>query len=158
VQPVELPAGWAAPALTPVAAPMAASAAVPLGSAPATFTAGPAGSARRAAPRRARARSLAGSPGRVTDQEPDLAAQLRDLAATEARRLERRPDSEPEMRNLLDDLATRLAAMLRHLHTLGADVTPLAAILELLRDQSVSTIQRWDRAQRALRELAARAD
>jgi Ca-activated chloride channel family protein len=150
IQPVELPAGWA-----PASA--AASAAVPLGFTAARLAAGQTHAVPRAALLRAGGPAQASSVGRVANHEPDL-ANLHDLAATEARRLERRPDSEREMRDLLDDLATRLEAMLRHLDTLGGDTTRLAAILELLLDQSLATTERWDRAKRALRDLAAPQD
>jgi len=157
MQPVELPAGWAPPEPAPLAAPAAASAAIPLGFTATTFAAARTGATRRATLHRAGGPAQASSAGRVANREPDP-ANLHDLAATEARRLEHRPDSEREMHELLDDLATRLEAILRHLDTLGGDTTRLAAILELLRDQSLATTERWDRAKHALRELAATQD
>jgi Ca-activated chloride channel family protein len=152
VQPVELVAGWAPPGPTPAMTHAAASAAVPLAFAATTSAAGRTATASSGGLHRARA--LASSTGRVADRDADL-AELRNLAATEARRLEHRPTSEREMRDVLDDLATRLAAMLRHLRVLSGDTTRLAAILKLLRDRSRTATERWDRTKHALRELAA---
>jgi hypothetical protein len=78
---------------------------------------------------------------------------VRATITDELRRLEHRPATEQEQRDVLDDLASRLEAMVRHLRTLGLDATELSAVLEFLRDMTVPTGERWAHAQRALRHL-----
>jgi hypothetical protein len=50
------------------------------------------------------------------------------------------------MLDVLDDLASRLDAMVRHLGALGLDAGELAALIEMLRDATISADERWTRA------------
>jgi Ca-activated chloride channel family protein len=142
MQPVELPAGWAMP-VEMVA--MQASASPPMLYSRSMLAAGASAPARRMSP---------SSRERGRRSGADV---LRSFAAAEARRLEQRPASEQDQRDTLDDLATRLQAMVKHLREAGFDAAPLVAIAKLLEDETVPTSDRWDRALRALRELAGEA-
>jgi Ca-activated chloride channel homolog len=141
VQPVEPPAGWA-PHFA-AAVPLSAGAAIPTGG---PVTLGFAASPRRAAGRARTARGV------VRHDDAELAA-VRATMIDELRRLEHRPATEQEQRDVLDDLASRLEAMVWHLRALGFDVTGLAAVVEFLRDMTVPTGERWEHAERALRDL-----
>ena len=86
-----------------------------------------------------------------------LARQLvaaRKQAAEEARRLARPIPAEAARRDALDDLATRLEALARHLDSVGVDASALRSIVGLLRDKTLPTAERWEHARQALREFA----
>jgi Ca-activated chloride channel family protein len=157
IQPVELPAGWAPQAPMPAqfgAMPMLASAAMETsGGLPRRpmhrASGGASAPQRQPKPRLGRPALDDSMPG----GESELAT-ARTQAAEEARRLEQPAASEFERRDALDDLASRLDALVRHLESQGIDAGPLRSIVELLRDETISTTERWDRAHRALREFA----
>jgi Ca-activated chloride channel homolog len=164
VQPVELPAGWAPQAAMPAqfARMRVASAGA---SAPLSDAAMPAGARRQpvslrggAMPklRRATHRRDSGGPADIQGGEPELAAARRQ-AADEARHLAQPAASELERRDALDDLASRLEALLRHLESRGVDPGALRAIIKLLRDVTLPSTVRWDRARQALTEFATPA-
>jgi hypothetical protein len=92
------------------------------------------------------------------DGRPTELVALRKSLRQELRQLDQRPSGEREQREVLDDLATRLDAIVRHLRTLGLDATALAALVELLRDESVALDERWTRAQQVLAQLADRGE
>jgi hypothetical protein len=71
------------------------------------------------------------------------------MAAAEARRLDAERGSN-ELHNVLDDLATRLDALVRQLEAFSIDARELRAISELLRDTQLSAVERATRASRAL--------
>jgi Ca-activated chloride channel family protein len=152
IQPVELPAGWAPQAPAHLFAAIPASTRLALdsyGGHTASLRAGGA-----AAPRRPRAMSRrASGPAETQGGAAELTA-ARAQAAKEARRLEQPAGSKRERQDALDDLATRLDALVRHLESRGIDSGPLRAVLELLRDETIPSMQRWDRARRALTEFA----
>lgn len=161
IQPVELPAGWdhemaVMPAFAPMfAAPgaMAAGYAVPAsasGSVPLSFGSG--GGRRFKGARRASAGAMRESEGGRTDAE--LAA-ARTAAADEVRRLEQRPASDTDLRDALDDLASRLTALARHLRSVGASEARLDRVIAVLQDAALPLDERWTNALRLLREFAA---
>jgi Ca-activated chloride channel homolog len=148
VQPVELPAGWADP-LMPELGLMAH--AVTASGAPrmvrAAAVASESSGVGAGRPFRAsRARGLADAgPGSGADP----LASARAMAAAEARRLDAERGSN-ELHNVLDDLATRLDALVRQLEAFSIDARELRAISELLRDTQLSAVERATRASRAL--------
>jgi Ca-activated chloride channel family protein len=143
VQPVDLPAGWAPVGAMPLQA---------LGGGALESrrfsTASTASAFRRPVQQRALHR----------DGRPTELVALRKSLRQELRQLDQRPSGEREQREVLDDLATRLDAIVRHLRTLGLDATALAALVELLRDESVALDERWTRAQQVLAQLADRGE
>lgn len=163
-QPVELPAGWASrppmPAGAMGAMPMSFAAdAAEYGGAVRTTAMAPSatghGSARghfgakRAAP-------VAGVEA-ISPEQRDDDAELRAArrqAADEARRLAEPAATEGDRSDALDDLATRLEALARHLESRAADAAALWAIIKLLRDDTVGSSERWDRARAALSRFA----
>jgi Ca-activated chloride channel family protein len=149
IQPVELPAGWAAPPTMPVPAPaFAMPASVSSMSAPESAAAGTPTSGRMP-------RLSAEGPVRELQHGDVELAGARAQAAEEARRLEHPARSEWDRRDALDDLATRLEALIRHLQSRGVDPGALPTIVAMLRDHTLATTQRWDQARRALSEFAA---
>jgi Ca-activated chloride channel family protein len=82
----------------------------------------------------------------------DDTTMIREQAATEARLL-RESATEPvyRRRDLLDDLASRLEALLRHFGSHDA----LASLIALLRDEKEPLDDRWSEALTLLDELAA---
>jgi hypothetical protein len=92
----------------------------------------------------------------VPVEEPgiDELAAARAQAAAEADRLAVPPSDEAARRDALDDLATRLDALVRHLESLGLNAAPLRAIAKLVRDDSVPSAERWTRAAEQLRAFA----
>jgi len=162
IQPVELPAGWAPQALH---ANVAAGACLPLSGAPPMgfmshqSTEPPGSPSLHAGVNGAPKRMSRRQPGRppVGDEAQPVDAEItvaRTQAAQEARRLEQPARSESERRDALDDLASRLDALVRHLDSRGIDPGQLREILQMLRDETVSSAQRWDLARRALRDFA----
>lgn len=163
VQPVELPGGWEPAAAMPMAL---AAHAMPMGAAggpadPAAMSFGAADSAMADAPMPKRVRRIGGrrdaARPEVTEQPGAELAAARTQAAEEARRLEVVPAAEADRRDALDDLATRLDALVRHVTWLGADPRALRELVELLRDETIPTAERWDRARRVLTEFARSA-
>jgi Ca-activated chloride channel family protein len=147
IQPVELPRGWDASTYhlaSAAMAPMAAMAAAPT-------------AARGAALQRGKRSSFAVREVSDTgDNEPtdlELAA-ARSQVVEEAKRLDEPIDSEADRRDALDDLASRLEALARHLDSVGIDPAALRAVVRLLRDETLSTTDRWEHARQALREFA----
>lgn len=98
------------------------------------------------------ARRIAGSAAQTPAHDELLAARIH--AAAEAERLEDPPRFEADRRDLLDDLASRLDALARQLERSGADATTLCAIVRLLRDETLSTTQRCERARTMLRAFS----
>ncbi|HTJ68288.1 MAG TPA: VIT domain-containing protein [Actinospica sp.] len=89
----------------------------------------------------------------------ELRAMVREHAATEATRL-RDSATEPTLhrRDLLDDLASRLDALLLHLTSYAGDeetATKLRTLIALLRDEQTPLPDRWTSALTLLDELAA---
>ena len=82
----------------------------------------------------------------------DYTAEIREQAATEARLL-RASVAEPayRRRDLLDDLASRLEALLRHV---GSHDT-LAKLIAVLRDEKEPLDDRWNKALTLVDKLAA---
>ena len=161
IQPVELPAGWEMQAPMPMLlagantmsglASASLYATAPAAAMPAgglSFHVG--GGAARQAKRQFDLASGAHETQRI---ETELAT-ARTQAADEARRLEQPAGSELERRDALDDLATRLDALVCHLDSQGIDPGPLRSIVEMLRDETISTTERWDRARRLLTDFA----
>jgi Ca-activated chloride channel family protein len=146
IQPVELPAGWAPQPMMPLSAPYAA--AMPM-----VASARSVDSASSSMPRRMSGRS-AGGAARETQHGAAELLWARTQAAEEARRLEQPATSEWDRRDALDDLATRLDALIRHLESRGVTADALPAIVAMLRDHTLSTTERWNRAHRALSEFA----
>jgi Ca-activated chloride channel family protein len=156
IQPVELPAGWTPyPPMHNLLAAVPASASVAMDANadhPASLLAG--GAAPPLAKRRPR--TVFSHQSDVVEKhhgEPELATACAQ-AAEEARRLEQPAGTELERRDALDDLATRLEALARHLESRGIEAGQLRSIIELLRDESIPSKQRWDRARRALSDFA----
>jgi hypothetical protein len=87
------------------------------------------------------------------DDDAELRAARRQ-AADEARRLAEPAATEGDRCDALDDLATRLEALARHLESCAADAAALWAIIKLLRDDTVGSSERWDRARAALSRFA----
>jgi hypothetical protein len=85
----------------------------------------------------------------------DPLADARAQAAEEAQRLAAFAGSELDRRDVLDDLASRLDALARHLDSLGVDPGAVREIVDMLRDEMIPATERWDRARRALAEFAA---
>jgi Ca-activated chloride channel family protein len=89
----------------------------------------------------------------------DHASMVREQAATEARLL-RESATEPAFRrrDLLDDLASRLDALLLHVQSTASDSDKIAAALHaliaVLRDEKADLDERWARALTLLDELA----
>ena len=162
IQPVELPAGWAPQA--PMAGgfgamPMSLAASAPAADAPMMgrqrWSSHAGGGAMPKLRRPARFDSVTPAAQGMAAKlgETELAA-ARLQAADEARRLEQPAGSELERRDALDDLATRLEALVRHLESRGVDAGLLRSIIAVLRDETVSSTQRWDRARRQLADYA----
>ncbi|MEP7020854.1 MAG: VIT domain-containing protein [Pseudonocardiales bacterium] len=152
VQPVELPAGWAPQSVVPVSLMATAYAAPASGG----FGAVPAAGLGRMKRMPMRATGQAEAVDRLQVGAGELAA-AQSQAADEARRLEQPAGSELERLDTLDDLATRLTALARHLESRGVDAAPLRAIIELVRDDAIASAERWERARRSLVELAGAA-
>ncbi len=147
VQPVEPPAGWAAQPM------LAASISVPLAARPAQDAAM---MSRGAAPAAGSAPSRPKRAGRAaegTGAGGELAA-ARAQAAAEAERLDALPADETVRRDVLEDLATRLDALARHLEAHGLDAAALRAIIAVLRDETVPGAERGPRAAVQLRAFA----
>jgi Ca-activated chloride channel family protein len=154
VQPVKPPAGWdmdmatgAMPVATRMAAQsMVACAAPPAMPAPnAMAPTGFAGGVGSAAPALSRPK-----------QHPELAA-ARAQARDEARRLRQAgPLTEHERRDLLADLASRLAALLRHLAAAGVSPSALSSLAALVAEVEIdcSDATLWDKALRVLDDFA----
>ncbi|PZS30625.1 MAG: trypsin [Pseudonocardiales bacterium] len=151
VQPVELPAGWVPQSAMRVNLAMATAAAPAPG--PGGFGAAPRASLGRKTRMAMRASDRAEAVDRLQVGAGDLAA-ARSQAADEARRLEQPAGSELERRDALDDLATRLTALARHLESRGVDTAPLRAIIEMVRDVTIASAERWERARLSLVEFA----
>lgn len=89
----------------------------------------------------------------------DSTQAVREQAATEARLL-RESAAEPAFRrrDLLDDLASRLDALLLHQRSSGPASAPIVVALQelitLLRDETQPLPDRWDRALTLLDNLA----
>ena len=148
IQPVELPLGWELQHSMPMSGQPFAARALSLGyavpaSAPYTGLSARAGSFR--ASRQSAKRAASGD---------DAVLAARAQAADEAKRLERMPESESVRRDALDDLLTRLDALIQSLTSAGLDTSALRAIAKLLRDKSLPTSERWQRAGKALAEFA----
>jgi hypothetical protein len=82
----------------------------------------------------------------------DDTTMVREQAATEARLL-RESSAEPacRRRDLLDDLASRLEALLRHVRSHDT----LRKLIAVLRDEKEPLDERWNKALTLLDELAA---
>jgi Ca-activated chloride channel family protein len=158
IQPVEMPGGWAAQPM------QLAAHAVPLSHRAGGQAFG--GAMPAAAPlqagalhRRPAGRKRAHAPGaEAMSARPDFGADelaaARSQVADEVRRLAEPVAGEEERRDALDDLATRLEALARHLESRGLDAGSLQSVVRLLRDASVPAIERWDRAREALTSFA----
>ncbi|MDT4908718.1 MAG: Ca-activated chloride channel [Pseudonocardiales bacterium] len=160
IQPVELPAGWAPHSPMPAqfgAVPMAASAAMDTSGGLAPRSMHLAGGGASPAVRRPKARLGRPPLGDSMQHSDSELAAARTQAAEEARRLEQPAASELARRDTLDDLASRLDALVRHLESRGVDASPLRSIIEMLRDDTVSSADRWEQARRALTEFAQAA-
>jgi Ca-activated chloride channel family protein len=150
VQPVELPGGWEPEFLmarsmsVPFAAPAQAPAEMSRGAAPSHLFSG---TARAKSAGRAAAISGTADHARHTDELGAARAQ----AVEEAERLAALPVGEAARRDALDDLATRLDALVRHLESNGLDAAALRAIVTLLRDETVPSAERGKRAADQLR-------
>jgi Ca-activated chloride channel family protein len=155
VQPVELPAGWRQPELLMGGAAisgMARPTAAPVAGYAQAFSSRHAGRSHpvRGPVQGKRARRAAADPAPQVDE----LATARTLAGAEADRLAVMPSAETDRRDALDDLATRLDALVQHLRSLGVDATALQAIVALLRDETVPSTDRWQRAAEQLRAYA----
>ena len=158
LQPVELPGGWAPQPAMPhplLAGAMSPSVLFDLALPPSAMPTASrefhiGGGAAPRMPRRSRQVIAAHE---IAPSETEL-ADARAQAADEARRLEQPAGTELERRDTLDDLATRLDALVRHLDAQGIDPGPLRAIVEMLGDETLSSTQRWDRARQALTDFA----
>jgi Ca-activated chloride channel family protein len=115
---------------------------------PAAPSAPPMQSAPSAAPQRSVAAPLRDEALSITD-DTDV---IREQADTEARLL-RESSAEPayRRRDLLDDLASRLEALLRHVGSHDA----LRELIAVLRDEKEPLDDRWNKALTLLDELAA---
>jgi Ca-activated chloride channel family protein len=167
-QPVEPAAGWAMlhqpPAVAPPSAPMMLTAmAGPSGAEAAVASSAQGGGRMRFIARPAVARggtSLGGILGRAPAQPTAPLGEVRELAALELRRLRAASEAPAyERRQLLDDLATRLAALLRELPTTSGDggVEPVRQLVEAIHAGREDLDALWTRALRVLAELAGPA-
>jgi Mg-chelatase subunit ChlD len=142
VQPVEMPSGWEMPMMH------VAAAAIPMASLASASAEIPSHRHAMRAPATLRTTPLA-EPGTGADL-----ATARRVAAEEVQRLDNPPASETERRAALEDLASRLDALVRHLEMAGLDAGALRAVVTMLRDDSIPSAERWAQARRALREFA----
>ena len=105
-------------------------------------------------------RSIA-APMREREREADLVGRrVREQAAIEAGLL-RTSTAEPtaRRRDLLDDLVSRLGALVPELEQTAADVAEaLRSLIALLRDENVPLDERWGKALALLDELAAKSE
>jgi Ca-activated chloride channel family protein len=161
IQPVELPAGWAPQGPMPAgfaAMPAALAASAPHLDSPMMgrqrFSRQTGGGSMPKQRLTRRGSVAPAAQGMVANVGETALVAARTQAADEARRLEQPAGSELERREALDDLATRLEALVRHLESRGVDPGPLRSIIELLRDDTISPADRWDRARRHLTEFA----